>query len=215
MPRDASGTRARLIAVAEELFATRGVFETTTREIVEAAEQRNVSAVTYHFGSRDGLLETILLQHGNPMDERRGALVGDDLTHLGTRELVAALVIPYGGAVRDHRGRHYVRIVAQLQERFATWRTEVELSGVNLVRILSELQDRTPGSAAIGRERIVGAIVLMTGMVAERARMIEERRTVNDHGEFISNLTDMIVGVLEVPVGDVLPVEPAVAERVP
>ena len=56
MPRDASDTRARLLAEAERLFAIRGVHETTTREITEAAGQRNVSAVTYHFGSRDALL---------------------------------------------------------------------------------------------------------------------------------------------------------------
>jgi len=50
VPRDATGTRERLLAEARRLFATQGVFQTTSREIVEAAGQRNVSALTYNFG---------------------------------------------------------------------------------------------------------------------------------------------------------------------
>ena len=72
MPRDATETKARLAREAERLFATRGVYQVTVREIVNAAGQRNVSALTYHFGSREGLLEAILIQHGDPTDVARG-----------------------------------------------------------------------------------------------------------------------------------------------
>ncbi|MCB1040403.1 MAG: TetR family transcriptional regulator, partial [Acidimicrobiales bacterium] len=46
----AHATRARLLDEAERLLARRGIEGVTTREIVEAAEQRNASAVSYHFG---------------------------------------------------------------------------------------------------------------------------------------------------------------------
>ena len=70
MPRDATETRNRLRREAERLFARRGVYEATLREITEAAGQRNVSALNYHFGSREGIVQAILEYHG----ERRGDL---------------------------------------------------------------------------------------------------------------------------------------------
>ena len=69
MPRDATETRNRLRREAERLFARRGVYEATLREITEAAGQRNVSALNYHFGSREGIVQAILEYHGDPLDE--------------------------------------------------------------------------------------------------------------------------------------------------
>jgi AcrR family transcriptional regulator len=52
--RPAEG-RLRLLAAAEQLFATRGL-EVANREIVATAGQHNQSAITYHFASRAGLI---------------------------------------------------------------------------------------------------------------------------------------------------------------
>jgi AcrR family transcriptional regulator len=90
VPRDASDTRARLLDAAERLFATRGVDGASTREITEAAGQRNTSAVTYHFGSRAGMLSAILARHDASLDRQRGALAGRDLAAQPGAVLVAA-----------------------------------------------------------------------------------------------------------------------------
>lgn len=50
--------RARLLDAAERLIATQGP-SVPLRQIVLAAGQRNNSAVAYHFGSREGLLEAV------------------------------------------------------------------------------------------------------------------------------------------------------------
>src|SRR5215216_5225918 len=159
MPRDATETRERLLAEARRLFATTGVFQTTSREIVEAAGQRNVSALTYHFGSREGVLRAILARFDEVLDAERGELlarIGDDAP---TRQLVAALLIPYARPLRSSEGRDYLRIVAQLGERFAQWRDE-ELTGPYLRRILGLLESRPADvPRAVRRERVVGAIM--------------------------------------------------------
>jgi AcrR family transcriptional regulator len=202
MPRDATETRERLLAEARRLFATRGVFETTSREIVEAAGQRNVSALTYHFGSREGVLRAILLRFDDVLDAERGELlawIGEDAS---TRDLVATLLIPYARPLRTAEGRDYLRIVAQLGERFPHWRDE-ELTGPYLRRILGLLEARPAEfPRAVRRERVVAAITLMTAAMAERARLTAEgaRRRLDDR-TFLGNLADMIVGVLEAPPG--------------
>ena len=52
-----TATRARILDVAEQLFAEHGVGETTIRMITEAAHV-NVAAVNYHFGGKDKLKQT-------------------------------------------------------------------------------------------------------------------------------------------------------------
>jgi TetR/AcrR family transcriptional regulator, regulator of cefoperazone and chloramphenicol sensitivity len=202
MPRDGSETRVRLLREAERLFATRGVYQATVREIVQAAGQRNTSALSYHFGSREQVLEEILLRHGDPLDVERGDLVTEPIDEMPTRALVAALLVPYGGCLATPEGRDYVRIVAQLTDRFAAWRYQGALTPPNLSRILQLLEDRAGGDTKVRRERVVNAIMLLTAAIAERARSLDEGPPVEfDHHMFLDNLADMIVGGLEAPVG--------------
>ncbi|WFR74315.1 helix-turn-helix domain containing protein [Prescottella defluvii] len=55
--------RDTILHVAERLIAERGLHGVSAREIVRTAGQRNDSAITYHFGSWNGLLEAVWLAH--------------------------------------------------------------------------------------------------------------------------------------------------------
>ena len=192
-------TRDRLLDEAERLFARGGVQGVTTREITEAAEQRNTSAVTYHFGTREGLLLEILARRGGGVDEGRGERRDALGATPSTRDLVACLVEPYAALLDDASGRSYLRIVAQLRGRFAAWRVESDVATTkHLSRILGEIEDATPGAIAVRRERVLALIMLLTGAVAERARRIDDE-VGNDlgHDEFVANLVAMCAAVLE------------------
>ena len=203
MPRDASATRARLLDEAARLFATRGVYESTVREILEAAGQRNASALTYHFGSREGVLRAILRRHGDPLDAVRGALASGPVSGLSARELVGALIVPLAGLLADPGGRNYLRILAQLTSRFPAWDVDDPLTPPQLRRILHGLEARAGGrTMGIRRERIITVIMLMTASMAERARVIEAgARPALGEGAFLANLADMILGALDAPQG--------------
>ena len=199
----ASDTRDRLLDVAEERFARSGFAAVTTREIVEAAEQRNTSAVSYHFGSRDGLLSAILARRGGPIDVERGVLrnqVAD--AELDLRSLVACLVEPYAAMLDDSGGRSYLRIVAQLRGRFAAWRIASDAdTTIQLARILDEIEARagagTHISTALRRERLVALIMLITSSTAERARSLDQGESPElGHGEYVESLIDMCAAVL-------------------
>jgi AcrR family transcriptional regulator len=63
---DASDTRTRLREAALELFGRQGIQQTSTREIIKAADLRNPSAITYYFGSKANLVEDLVLEvNGN------------------------------------------------------------------------------------------------------------------------------------------------------
>jgi AcrR family transcriptional regulator len=170
----------------------------TSREIVEAAGQRNTSAVTYHFGTRDGLLLEILARRGGPVDGERGRLRDRLPAKPSVHDLVECLVVPYVALLDEPASRSYVQIVAQLRGRFAAWRVESDAATTrHLARVLDELESRPKASAAVRRERVVGMIMLLTGTVAERARRIDDG-VGNETGdtEFAANVVAMCTAVL-------------------
>ena len=207
MPRDATATKARLLREAERLFATRGVYQVTVREIISAAGQRNVSALTYHFGSRQGVLDAILVRHGDPTDIARGELLDVIGRDAESRDLIAVLVVAYASNLATPEGRDYLRIVAQLTPLFSAWREEEPGTGPVIQEILGILEQRPAElPPAIRRERVVELIMLITIAIAERARIIESGDTLElDEPTFAANLTDVLVGLLEAPPGGALP----------
>ncbi|MCH6551326.1 MAG: helix-turn-helix transcriptional regulator [Planctomycetes bacterium] len=61
------GTRERLLDVAEELFAEKGIAGTSLRTLTKAAET-NLAAVHYHFGSKEALLDAVFERRAGPMN---------------------------------------------------------------------------------------------------------------------------------------------------
>ena len=200
MPRDATETRSRLIAEAERLFAEQGIWRVRVQDIVVAAGQRNSSALTYHFGSRRGVLDAILRDHGEPIDRNRGevwAALDDDQTPA----LIEALVQPLIRRLAPSSGRCYLRIVAQLSAEFSRWDFDPTHVLANLNAILRLLRDRaTVADKAQRDERVLGMIQLMTASLAERARRIEAGDPLATNDDVYSaNLVDMLTGIIEAP----------------
>jgi len=109
-------TRLALMRAAEQLFAQQGVDRVSLREIAIAAGQRNVSAATYHFGSKRELIEAILERHTIPLQEswvpvlsaavERGVTL-HELVELCVRPLVLKVDDPDGG-------RSYLEMCSEL-----------------------------------------------------------------------------------------------------
>jgi AcrR family transcriptional regulator len=101
---------------AEQLFAQQGVDRVSLREIAVAAGQRNVSAATYHFGSKRELIEAILERHSLPIQETwPSALAINDEGGLRLRALVELVVVPLVAKVDDaDGGRCYLELCAEL-----------------------------------------------------------------------------------------------------
>jgi AcrR family transcriptional regulator len=96
----------RLLEAAERVIAIEGLRHATDQAIVRAAGHRNHSAVTYHFGTRDALVQAVWTFRTGPIDQYRARLLAD----IGRRQrlddlnaLVHAYVVPL---VRDVASRH-------------------------------------------------------------------------------------------------------------
>ena len=130
MTQDAAktDTRTGLLLAAERLFALQGVAATTIRQINAAAGQRNQSAIHYHFGSRDGILDAIMDLRVPPMNQARAALLERMRDEAGarpltSREIVTALIQPNLDRLLATPGPHFTaRLLLQMRVDHDIWR---------------------------------------------------------------------------------------------
>jgi AcrR family transcriptional regulator len=202
MARDATQTRERLMRAGEELFARDGVDRALSRDIVRSAGQANDSAINYHFGSREGLLEAILDKHIALMENRRRALSAL-VDHGDLDGWVEALVVPTAERLATTDGRDFLRVISQLSDRAGvrSRRTPAAIQGTEVAAQLAALDAALREfPAAVRRERISAAILLLTSSLADRARRVGTgKRQELGHNRYVENLVSMIAALLRAP----------------
>src|SRR5437763_12372030 len=65
-----SDTQEKILDTAERLIAQQGYGSTSLRQIIGAAGV-NLAAVHYHFGSKEELLESVVMRKAAPVNEAR------------------------------------------------------------------------------------------------------------------------------------------------
>ncbi len=109
-------TRSALIEAAEQLFGTKGIDRVSTREILDAAGQKNQSALQYHFGDRSGLIVAVFDARMQEIEVDRMLLV-EKLPPIGEEsagDIVESLVRPLTNLIADGtKGSAYVQFAVQ------------------------------------------------------------------------------------------------------
>jgi AcrR family transcriptional regulator len=179
-----------MIDAARSLFAERGVEGVSMREVGRAAQQRNTNAVQYHFGDRDTLVREVLAPHHEQVGVLRARLLAD-LTEVSARDLAGALVRPSAAMLETPDGRDYLRIVADLINDPATLGRGGPLDAADLDR-WHRMARRNMPSPTLPLHRRFSAINLCFSELGRRAA--SRRRS--DHRLFVSDLVDLVAGVL-------------------
>ncbi|PJK28760.1 hypothetical protein CVT23_15610 [Minwuia thermotolerans] len=205
-------TRERLLLTAEKLFGQRGVNGVSLREIVRAAGQRNASALHYHFGSREGLIDAIFDKRMRAIEKRRMEMLDrieaenrtDDL-----RAIAEAIVWPLAEVMaREEEGANYVRF---LTEMFLTPDFDIAKMvegrlnhGVGRAfRMIEKNLGEMP--AAILRQRLPLIMHAGSYAIADIHATRQRHQTAGrelDLDQAINNLVDMWVGAVSAPVSE-------------
>jgi AcrR family transcriptional regulator len=203
-------TKDKLLRTAERLFAEYGIEAVSPRQIALAAGQLNQSAIRYHFGTKEALIEALLARRIAEINRRRRAMISAleaEGRHDDRHALVAAIARPLAEKVHTTpEGTHYVRFLAHL---FADrQRRDVLIArgseAALLRRLYKALRALTPGlPELIWNERLrlmVGGII---HALADRERM----RAAGDpawnalpEAAFVGNLIDTGVAILNAPI---------------
>ncbi|CAM5783808.1 hypothetical protein CCAE64S_01232 [Castellaniella caeni] len=95
-------TRDAILDAAERLFAEQGHDKTSMRQITKTA-QVNLSAVNYHFGSKDALIEAVFQRRLDALNDERLRILDDLETQAGGQPLKpSAIVEAYFGPLVRH-----------------------------------------------------------------------------------------------------------------
>lgn len=204
-------TRAKLIAVAERLFAERGVEAVSLNEINRAAGQRNSNACQYHFGNKDGLIQTLIDKHVLGIIARRNEML-DSIEALGSsdlREVVRAFIHPVAEKLYDpDGGKEFIRINAQLivPQTLSLQRKSVNALRVQgadrLARVLRAAIAPHELPEPIVQQRLLLAAMLLFHGLADHSQMLDAVKSGDpwiDTELFIDALEDSIVAVLSAP----------------
>ncbi|GAA2059034.1 TetR/AcrR family transcriptional regulator [Williamsia deligens] len=108
--------QTRLLDAAEELFALRGYFGVSVRDITDHAQTR-LAAVSDQFGGKEPLFRAVLIRRIQPLNEdRRTRLAAMPTRGARTRRLLA-LIDAFTEPMRDRAGDpgwdNYFRLIAQ------------------------------------------------------------------------------------------------------
>jgi AcrR family transcriptional regulator len=168
-------TRLALMRAAEQLFAQQGVDRVSLREIAIAAGQRNVSATTYHFGSKRELIEAILERHSLPIQDSWRPVLAEDKEHrLDLTRLVELVVRPLVEKVDDpDGGRSYLELCAELvaSRSFPLMGMRVAITP-DAVELASRIAERGPEVAPMIRViRSTRLAALIYGSIGDYLRL--------------------------------------------
>ena len=169
--REQAPTPERLLDAAETLMSESGPDGVSIRAI-NAAAGCGPASVHYHFGSREELLEAVLVRRMDELAVRRGELLAELEARSGPgriRGLVEALVLPVAELIarEGEPGLRYVRLSARLFADRSPLLARLRETRFrdDFLRISQILQELTPGvpRGALGlRMEIAVHIILHT-----------------------------------------------------
>lgn len=206
--RAASSSSDVLLLTAERLYAERGLDGVSLREIAREAEQKNNSALHYHFGSKEALLDAIVRLRMREVDTLRNDYLDECEVQGRTdlRAVVEALVKPLAHGLLSARPNHYNRFLAaaQIHPDIDLTAHASEEAQRGFRRVYAKLERALPQlPPAVLRQRYLTGIALITFSLADferiKARKVRESRRF-DMSRAIENLIDMIAGALAAPV---------------
>jgi AcrR family transcriptional regulator len=197
-----------LLDAAALLMDERGVDNVTTQDINQASGHRNRSAVQYHFGSRDAVIQAVMARTMEPIDAERNMLLdhlestGTRLTPRGALEIV---ISPLARQLRHPEGRRYLRLGAQLinHPRFVRDAGDaimVNTSVSRCARYIIPVLAHLPAPIAAERTSQVTGFVIRA--IGDQCRLMDSERpsrAVLSIEDFSANLVDTIMGILQAP----------------
>lgn len=202
-PAGSTGARDLLLATAERLIGERGI-EVSLREIAAAAGQRNNSAVHYHFGTRDDLVEAVVELRQQTLErERLESLVQLDAAgRTDLRSLIEALVTPLFHAPYDEGATHYARFLEKVRDHPALGSEALEgrqwpATKMLVGRIARAMDDLPPQLIELRLRSMMSAMFALLADTERRSERDGHRPTPSAAAPVI----DMMVGMLTAPEG--------------
>ena len=199
----AVSARDLILLAAERLVGEQGV-SVSLREVAIEAGQRNNSAVHYHFGSRDGLIEAVVVLRVDELERRRLGLIAeyDEEGLRDVRSLVDVLVRPMFTAPYEQGSTHYARFLEKVRDHPAITARPLGSEQRPATRIVISRLDQALSElpAEVRKQRLQAMTTTMFALLADLERTREHTAGhTPESPEVEQGIIDMLVGLLTAP----------------
>ena len=190
-----------LILAAERLFAERGIEAVALRHVNQAANQKNMSAAHYHFGSREGLIRAVLMYRWPELDRRRGELLSRETDDKDIRFYLEAFIKPLIEQLKPREeGNYYIRFMQQYERYTEDYEFAKEMTpaSVEIYDNLERLIGYIP--LDVRRLRIGYLINMIHSVLAVAEERLGNQEISHSEIELIAaNTIDMVASALTAP----------------
>jgi AcrR family transcriptional regulator len=203
--KDYSEGAWQLMVAAEKLFGQRGIENVSLREIAVAANHANNSAVQYHFGSKENLVQAVFEMRTPALDAARARWLEAELATgpLTLRKWMAALLMPVLQEFHTQSLDNFVLFSTRLSHRMTEehpFFRAADISPVSMAiyRDIREHLHLLPDEVFGIRLRL--AVDLFLDSLAERKRLDKLKEDPYlDAAAFWDDVLDMAVAVMSTP----------------
>jgi AcrR family transcriptional regulator len=201
--------REMLLRTAESLFASKGIDAVSLNEINKAAGQRNTSALHYHFGSKEKLIDAIIYQEFDSivarMNEEFDKL--EAIADFDSMALVSAIAMPFIEMLDTPRGFNYLRIMVQLLDRNARMPFFSQPQSVEAVRdrafVLSErFFGSIPDSVKMIRLILFSSLLFRSLVTYSQYKISSGDNAMGSRSLFVAVLCESLERVVFAPLSD-------------
>jgi len=194
--------REAIIRTAERMIADQGV-NVALRDIAVAAGQRNNSAVQYHFGSRDGLIQAVAERPLDASETRRLKMLAQHEASGASdslETLVRIFVMPTFLAIGTDQGTHAARFLERVRDHPAVAR-QFERSDHFSMFIVTTRLERLLGHLGESerRRRLRSLATVLFSLAADDERERETGADVVAAEVAARQIVQMLVGLLGAP----------------
>ena len=192
-------TKSRLLDVAEQLLSVRGPEATSLRAINTAAGM-NPAAVHYHFGSRERLIEEVLLRRMRGLMARRAVLLDALDARPDVHGLVRVLAQPLAELQIESPeiGRRYLLLLSRIYAARSSAPSAVvsRYFGAEMGRWLERLERALP---ELPRAVLLARVAIMTEALVHGLAHADTLAAGLPFERYLGTLIDSIAGALSAP----------------
>ncbi|MDB6061724.1 MAG: hypothetical protein JWM78_1827 [Verrucomicrobiaceae bacterium] len=203
--KDYSEGAWQLMVAAEKLFGQRGIESVSLREIAAAANHANTSAVAYHFGSKENLVQAVFEMRLPALDAARARRLAEARAAgpLSMRTLVTVMLLPILEEFNAQDLENFALFMTRLAQRHSAEQaffqaTDIVPASVEIIGELAKQLKHLPQEALGIRLRL--GTDLFLDSVAEH-KYVEDSSTnpYLDEAGFWDDILNLVVAVMEAP----------------
>lgn len=196
-----SETQLELMYAAEVIFGQKGINDTSHRDIINSTNQKNISAISYHFGGIQGVVTALLEIRMEVVDfdrrKRFEKLVNNN--DINNNSLVNAYIDPlYERCMDDIKWKNYIyflkHLITDYDAQFIDYLrnySEVTRHIENELKRINQIKDDQMWST-----KFTNHAAFLTTSLAFRRRELDNNKKVPSKKKYLSYLKNSMLYIL-------------------